>query len=113
MLRAGIVEARGADHANARLAADTFHAAHDIMGRGDLAHGHEIRDLHNAILGKEASEQDVGIGQVKLFAFRAIEFGRDLKSAATLRVKEGGENSRRIETGKAEEIDGAIKGHEG
>src|SRR5215204_3559052 len=109
MGRARIVKPWGADHADTRFAADAFDATNEIVGGGPFFYGHEIGNFNDAVGGKEASEEDVRVGEVYLLALRAVEFGRDGEKSAAFRIENRSEDGGRVEAGEAHEIDRSIQ----
>lgn len=53
-------------------------------------------------------DEDVGVGPIKLFGFRAVGNGSDLEPAPLGIIQDRAENTGRVEMGKAEPIDGSI-----
>ena len=109
---AGIVEARVAAHAEAYLPAHRLHPAHEVVGLAGVLHRHEVGELGDAVVGEEAGEEDVGVGEIELLARRLAELRRDLEAAAALGVEERREHRRRVEGGEAEEVDRAVLAHQ-
>jgi hypothetical protein len=74
---------------------------------------HQVCDLSYSFRGEEAGQQDIGIGQVKLFGLHLFELGGDGKVAPFVFVQQGGEDAGRVEFRETHKVDGAIESHEG
>ncbi len=112
MVRPRVVEARLAHHPEAHVPPDRLRAPHDVVGVPFAADRHEVRDLGHALVGEEARQQDAGVGQVELLLPRALQEGGQPEPAAPRVVQQGAEDGRRVEAGRAHEVDRAVHPHE-
>src|ERR1700677_2428989 len=108
MFGAPVIELWRANHLKLNFTADDLHAAYERVMAGGMP-GHEIRDVCDARFTHEAREQNVGVGKIALTGFKFVGNGRDAKGSAAFGVQERGKNGRRIEMGKAHEVDRAGK----
>src|SRR5579884_2217229 len=88
---AGVVEGRAARHLEGERAAHNGYLAHNMMlvlKLLTMLDGHEVGDLGHAIDSKEACNEDICIGQVKLFMAHTWRIGRrDTEEAAFVCVR--------------------------
>src|SRR3954467_2934461 len=105
MRSASVVEAWRDVDREGHLAADAAHDPHQpvYVGRGRLCvHRHEVHDLTDAGLGKEAGHEHRGARDVELFARELLGRGSDAEVPAALTVEQRGENTGGVEAWEAE-----------
>jgi hypothetical protein len=70
-----------------------------------LLHGHEVGELGDPVFGVESREKNVGPGKIHLPPVDGLHLWSDRESTSLGGIEQGGEDRRRVELGKAHEID--------
>jgi hypothetical protein len=111
-----VVKARGHVYDEAHLPAHceqpTDYAV-AVCGLTDARRGHEVLHLAHAVGHQEASDEDVGVGQVELFGAPAVAVGRDAEHAASIGVEDRPKNAGRVKVRAAVPVDRPIGAHQG
>ena len=111
VLVAAVVEARLHFDPEAHLAADSLDAADEPMAMDVLLRlrdRHEALDLPHALLGEEAGDEHVRIGEVELLRRPVLRHRGDAVVAALVLVEDRGEDARRIERRAAVPVDVSV-----
>src|SRR5262249_58039341 len=87
----GVIESRPAFHVKSHLPADHVDAADQLIRDAACsADRHVVFDLADAVIVQEASDEDVGVWPVELFAAQVLGVWSDAESAAFAVVEDGG-----------------------
>ena len=113
MAGTSVIERRGADHAEAQLAAYRLGPPNQVVGVSLCFNRHEIGHFRNPIGREKPREKHICVGEIHLLAALSLEDGRELKAAALSIIEQRRENRRRIEVRKAHEIDRPVHPDQG
>src|SRR5690242_6653294 len=106
-----VVKARGQVYDEAHLSAHGDNLADDavaVRGLTESRRGHEVLNLADAVGHQEASDEDVGVGEVELFGAPAVAVGGDAEQTAAVGVEDRPEDARRVKSRAAVPVDRPI-----